>query len=107
MCRVFVTLTDEEAVKLHALGGMSWVRLQLLNAAPPTTGLRSMYGLSAAERAALLDDLPRLGRLATARKYRVKPTTVDVLKRNAHLVIDLRRREARAKLPPRAAKVAT
>lgn len=106
MCRVFVTLTDDEAAKLHALGGKSWVRLQLLNAAAPTTGLRSMYGLSAAERAALLDDLPRLGRLATARKYRVKPTTVDILRRKANLPIDLRSREARAKLPPRAAKAA-
>lgn len=107
MCRVFVTLTDDEAAKLHALGGKSWVRLQLLNAAVPTTGLRSMYGLTTAERSQLLDDLPRLGRLATARKYRVKPTTVDILRRKANLPIDLRRREARAKLPPRVAKAAT
>lgn len=95
MCRVFVTLTDDEAAKLHALGGMSWVRLQVMRAETPTTGLRSSYGLTAAERAQLLADLPRLGRVATAAKYRVKLSTVDVLRRGAPLVLDLRKRGSR------------
>lgn len=98
MSRVFVMLTDDEAVKLHALGGGPWFRLQLQHAAVPTAGLRSAYGLTAPEKRQILADLPHLGRVATAAKFRVKPTTVDKLRRNAHLPIDLRRRAERAAL---------
>lgn len=93
MMHLYIDITEDEAAKLHALGGGSWIRLQV-QAAPAPTGLRGLYGLSAAERQRLIDDLPRLGRAATAEKYRVKPTAIDVLRRTVHVPIDLRGREA-------------
>lgn len=94
MIHLYVDLTEAEQAKLHALGGAAWVRLQVQDAEAPT-GIRGLYGLSADERQQLLDDLPRLGRAATADKYRVKPTAIDVLRRGANVTIDLRRRESR------------
>lgn len=91
MSCIFVDLSPDELAKLHALGGGSWIRLQVQCAAQPT-GTRGLYGLTAWERQQLLGDLPRLGRAATARKYRVKPTAIDVLRRGANLTVDLRRR---------------
>lgn len=86
-----IVLTDEEAAKLHALGGPSWVRLQLQQAAPPAEGLRSAYCLTASERVQMLAELPVLGRLATAAKYRIKPVAVDNLRRlAAHSPVDSR-----------------
>lgn len=82
-------LTPDELAKLHALGGATWIRLQVQTAAEPT-GIRGLYGLTPDERQALLADLPRLGRAATAYKYRVKPAAVDTLRRTAGVKIDLR-----------------
>jgi len=97
MSYVFVDLTEDELAKLHALGGGSWIRLQV-QAAPPPTSTRGLFGLSQQERQQLLADLPMLGRAATAKKYRVKPTAVDVLRRGAALTLDLRRRDARMRV---------
>lgn len=105
MTRIFVTLSPDETVKLHALGGASWVRLQLLRAECPTQGLRSMYALSQTDREAILADLPKLGRLATAQKHRVKPTTVTVLRRNAGLPGAPRGREPATARAARAERV--
>lgn len=43
----------------------------------------------------MLEDLPRLGRAATAEKYHVKPTAIDVARRGVDLPQDLRRRKRR------------
>jgi len=91
MIHLYLDITEDEAAKLHALGGASWVRLQV-QAAPPPTGLRGLYGLTTAERRQMLEDLPRLGRAATAEKYHVKPTAIDVARRGVDLSLDLRRR---------------
>jgi hypothetical protein len=91
MTHLYVDLTDDERAKLHALGGPAWIRLQV-QAAPQPAGMRGLFGLSPAERAQLLADLPMLGRKATARKYRVKPSTVDVARRGTDVAVDLRRR---------------
>lgn len=90
MMQLYLDLTEAEAAKLHALGGATWVRLQV-QSAPEPTGIRGLYGLTADERRRLLEDLPRLGRAATAYKYRVKPTAVDILRRGACIDIDFRR----------------
>lgn len=89
MTRVDLDLTCAEMAKLHALGGATWIRLQVQAAEQPS-GIRGLYGLTPDERQALLDDLPRLGRVATAYKYRVKPASVDALRRSAGVTIDLR-----------------
>jgi len=75
-----IELTEDETAKLHALGGGSWVRLQLAQAQLPATGLRGAYALTEIERQRLLADLPILGRSITAQKYRVKPSVVDALR---------------------------
>lgn len=81
MITVPVELSADEAAKLHALGGPNWVRLQLQHTEFPTEGLRGLYGLTPQERQQLLVDLPVLGRKATAEKYRVKPFTVDHMRK--------------------------
>jgi hypothetical protein len=86
MCRVFVELTPDEVAKLHTLGGPSWVRLQLRDAAAPSNSVRRLYELTPAERRQMLADLPALGRSATAQKYRVKPTVIDGLRIRAESV---------------------
>lgn len=90
MIKLPVHLTPEETAKLFALGGASWVRLQVQAAEPPTC-TRGLPGLTPAERAQLLLDLPCLGRAATARKYRIKPSAVDIARRGAGVTADFRR----------------
>lgn len=94
MIHLYIDITEDEAAKLHALGGGSWIRLQV-QAAPAPTGLRGLYGLTATERQQMLEDLPRLGRAATTEKYHVKPTAIDVARRGVDLPQDLRRRKRR------------
>jgi hypothetical protein len=90
MTHIYVDLTPEEVAKFHALGGSAWVRVQV-QAAPEPTGMRGLFGLSPDERAALVADLPLLGRKATARKYRIKPSAIDVLRRRTPVAVDLRK----------------
>lgn len=80
MCKTFVELTPDEAAKLHALGGASWVRAQLRDTPMPLNSVRKLYELTCAERRQLLADLPALGRAVIAQKYRLRPTAVDNLR---------------------------
>jgi hypothetical protein len=78
-----IDLPPAELTKFHALGGATWLYMQVRAAEVPTTGLRGAYALTADERQQLLLDLPTLGRAATARKYRVTLITVDHLRKHA------------------------
>lgn len=93
MTHLYVDLTDDERAKLHALGGPAWIRLQV-QAAPQPAGMRGLFGLSPAERAQLLADLPILGRKEAARKYRIKPSSIDIARRGTD-VTSGRRQPAR------------
>lgn len=82
MTQTILQLTPDEHAKLHALGGPSWVRVQVQKAElSPPKGSRSLYALSLSDRRRLLADAEKLGPKAAAQAHCVKEHVVFYLRK--------------------------